>query len=93
MTHKLERVARRVAVAVVVFAGAWVVRRVARSRRRSAPPLRALTRRPGPTTPSLVAINPADALLGEPGRNQELRLEEALQETFPASDPISTGIE
>ena len=82
------------AVAVVVFAGAWVVRRVARSRRRAVAPRRALTRRPrAQLTPSLVAINPADSPMGEPGRNQELRLDEALQETFPASDPISTGIE
>lgn len=93
MTHKLERVARRMAVAVVIFAGAWVVRRVARNRRRPVAPRRALSRRPGPVTPSLVATNPADSPLGEPGRNQELRLDEALQETFPASDPISTGIE
>jgi hypothetical protein len=93
MTQKLEQVARKVAVVVVIFAGAWVVRRVARSRRRSASPLKALTRRRGPVTQSLVAINPADSPMGEPGRNQELRLEEALQETFPASDPISTGIE
>ena len=93
MTHKLDKVARRVAVAVVIFAGAWVVRRVARNRRRPTTPLRALSRRPGPATPSLVTINAADAPLGVPGRNQELRLEEALQETFPASDPISTGIE
>jgi hypothetical protein len=93
MTHKLERVARRMAVAVVVFAGAWVMRRVARNRRRLGAPRRALSRRPGPVTPSLVALNPADSPLGEPGHNQELRLEEALQETFPASDPISTGID
>jgi hypothetical protein len=81
------------AVAVVIFAGAWVVRRVARNRRRSVAPLRALTRRPGPVTASLGTINPADSPLGVPGRNEELRLDEALQETFPASDPISTGIE
>jgi hypothetical protein len=93
MSHRLETVARRMAVAVVVFAGAWVVRRVARSRRRPVAPLRALSRRRGAATPSLVAINPADSPMGEPGRNQELRLDEALQETFPASDPISTGIE
>ena len=93
MTRKLERVARGMAVAVVIFAGAWVVRRVARNRRRPVAPRRALSRRPGPVTPSLVAINPADSPLGEPGRNQDLRLHEALQETFPASDPISTGID
>ena len=93
MTRKLERVARGMAVAVVIFVGAWVVRRVARNRRRPVAPRRALSRRPGPVTPSLVAINPADSPLGEPGRNQDLRLDEALQETFPASDPISTGID
>ena len=93
MTQKLEQVARKVAVVVVIFAGAWVVRGLARSRRRSAGPHRALTRRPGPVTQSLVDIHPADSPMGVPGRNQELRLEEALQETFPASDPISTAIE
>lgn len=35
------------------------------------------------------ALTPADAPIGPPGRNAEDRLDEALQETFPASDPIS----
>lgn len=39
------------------------------------------------------ALTPADAPIGPPGRNAEDRLDEALQETFPASDPISTRIE
>jgi hypothetical protein len=46
-----------------------------------------------PITQSQVPINPADAHLGEPGRNTEQRLDEAVQETFPASDPISLKIE
>ena len=35
--------------------------------------------------------NPHD--LGEPGRNTEARLDEAIAESFPASDPISIRIE
>jgi hypothetical protein len=49
--------------------------------------------RPGPVTQAIVPLNPADLDLGMPGRNAERRLEEALQETFPASDPIATHIE
>jgi len=48
---------------------------------------------PGPTTPSQVTAQPADTPLGQPGRNQEDRLDEALQETMPTSDPISVRIE
>ena len=93
MTKKLDKVARRVALAAAIVAGAWVVRRAARSRRRPTGARRALSLRPGPVTQSLVTVNPADTPLGEPGRNQEQRLDEALQETFPGSDPISTRIE
>jgi hypothetical protein len=49
--------------------------------------------RPGPVTQAVVSVNPGDLDLGVPGRNAELRLDEALQETFPASDPIATHIE
>ncbi len=47
----------------------------------------------GPVTQAVVPVSPADSDLGEPGRNTEQRLDEALQETFPASDPISVHIE
>jgi hypothetical protein len=40
-----------------------------------------------------VPVQPADLDLGEPGRNTEQRLDEALEETFPGSDPISVHIE
>jgi hypothetical protein len=50
------------------------------------------TTRP-PITQPTVPANPADADLGEPGRNTEQRLDEALMETFPTSDPIATRIE
>ena len=46
----------------------------------------------GPTTPSIPTLQPADANLGEPGDNEEERLDEALQETMPTSDPISIKI-
>ena len=52
----------------------------------------ALVRR-GPVTPATVQVNPADAHLGEPGRNDDERLDEAIQESFPTSDPISVRIE
>jgi hypothetical protein len=44
-------------------------------------------------TQSLVPVQPADDDLGVAGRNQEQRLDEALEETFPSSDPISLRIE
>jgi hypothetical protein len=47
----------------------------------------------GPITQALVPIQPADLDLGVPGANLDRRLDEALLETFPASDPISTHIE
>lgn len=45
-----------------------------------------------PTTPSTGRVHAADAMIGEPGRNEEDRLDEALQETMPTSDPISIKI-
>jgi hypothetical protein len=53
----------------------------------------ATDRQRGPTTPSLVPVSPADAPLGVPGHNLERRLDEALKETFPASDPVAICIE
>lgn len=51
-------------------------------------------RRPHPpVTQAVVPVSPADTPIGPPGENQEDRLDEAIQETFPASDPISTRIE
>jgi hypothetical protein len=91
--HAPHRSAALVLAAAALLAGAWIARRLLRGRARSLP-RRALSRRaPGPTTQSLVAVTPADAPLGEPGHNQEQRLDEALQETFPGSDPIATHIE
>jgi hypothetical protein len=40
-----------------------------------------------------VPVNPADTPIGPPGENAEDRLDEAIQETFPASDPVSTRID
>ena len=48
---------------------------------------------PGQPPPPNVRPQPADTPLGQPGRNQEDRLDEALQETMPTSDPISVRIE
>ena len=59
------------------------------SRRRRLGPLP----RPGPVTQSLITMSPADTPIGPPGANLEQRLDEAIHETFPASDPISLHIE
>jgi hypothetical protein len=76
----------RIAVLLALAAaGALAACLFLRSRRPGAAPARALSRR--------VPVTPADAPLGEPGRNQDLRLDEALKETFPASDPVSIHIE
>ena len=41
----------------------------------------------------MVTVSAADTPIGPPGDNLEDRLDEAIQETFPASDPIATCIE
>lgn len=46
-----------------------------------------------PVTPSQMRKQPADAPIGRPGDNVEDRLDEALEETMPGSDPISVRIE
>jgi hypothetical protein len=40
---------------------------------------------------ALPGPNPHD--LGEPGQNTEKRLDSAIEESFPASDPVSIRIE
>jgi hypothetical protein len=68
---------------------------IERRRHRNSPSL-PVTRDPaerGPVTQATVAVNPADAHLGEAGRNEEERLDEALQESFPTSDPVSVRVE
>jgi len=47
----------------------------------------------GPVTQAIVPVNPAATPIGPPGRNLEQRLDEAVEETFPASDPIAVHIE
>jgi hypothetical protein len=47
---------------------------------------------PGPTTPSTSKRHAAEADMGTPGRNEEERLDEALQESFPTSDPVSIQV-
>jgi hypothetical protein len=60
-----------------------------RRRRRHA----AAIRDRAPVTQATVPTQPADAPIGAPGRNEEDRLDEAIQESFPASDPVSIHIE
>jgi hypothetical protein len=50
-------------------------------------------RSPAPITQAIVSHSPADMPLGEPGDNESERLDEAIHETFPASDPVSVRIE
>ena len=75
-----------VVLAAVLALGAlayWLHRRRGRPRRRDR----------GPVTQALVLVQPADMDLGVPGRNTEQRLDEAIHETFPASDPVAISIE
>jgi hypothetical protein len=46
-----------------------------------------------PVTQAVVPVSPADTPIGPPGENAESRLDEAIHETFPASDPISIQID
>lgn len=48
---------------------------------------------PPPVTPSTTPVTPADVAIGPPGDNEEDRLDEAMLESFPASDPVSIHIE
>ena len=64
----------------------WAVMRKLRQRRLENPPVETEITGAHP-------IQPADTDLGEPGRNTEARLDEALQESFPSSDPVSIRIE
>jgi hypothetical protein len=76
----------RVVLAAVPALGAlayWLHRRRGHHRRRDR----------GPVTQALVLVQPADMDLGVPGRNTEQRLDEAIHETFPASDPVAISIE
>jgi hypothetical protein len=47
----------------------------------------------GPVTQATATTSPADAPIGPAGANLEQRLDEALEESFPASDPVSVHIE
>ena len=46
-----------------------------------------------PVTQAVVPVSAADTPIGPPGENEDDRLDEAIQETFPASDPISISID
>lgn len=49
--------------------------------------------RVGPMTPACSVREAADRKVGRPGRNEQDRLDEALEETLPTSDPVSIRIE
>jgi hypothetical protein len=46
----------------------------------------------GPMTPATTDVHAADSPIGPAGRNEDDRLDEALQESFPTSDPVSIQI-
>lgn len=46
-----------------------------------------------PVTQAVVPVSAADTPMGPPGENEDDRLDEAIQETFPASDPVSISID
>ncbi len=69
------------AVAGVVTALVWLGKRGRRRLQRQ------------PVTPATSDRNAADAEIGPAGDNLESRLDEALEESFPASDPVSVHIE
>jgi hypothetical protein len=48
---------------------------------------------PGPTTPATNPRHAAETPIGPAGRNIEDRLDEALQESFPTSDPVSIQVD
>lgn len=49
-------------------------------------------KRPGPMTPATTDVHASEAPMGKPGHNLDDRLDEALQESFPTSDPVSIQI-
>jgi hypothetical protein len=50
-------------------------------------------RNAGPVTQALAPRAPADRLTGAPTDDSERRLDEGVEETFPASDPVAVSIE
>ena len=67
-----------------ITAAAFVTYRVVSKRMKA--------KHPGPMTPATHDAQAADAPIGQPGDNDEDRLDEALQESFPTSDPVSIQI-
>jgi hypothetical protein len=91
MNSPIARSARTAVVLLVIAGAAAILLRMLRrdeerARRRARPSH-------GPVTQAVTPVSPAAADLGTPGENTEQRLDEALLETFPGSDPISTRIE
>lgn len=74
----------------IVF-GAGLVLLIQGRRRRTR--TEAAVRDRGPVTQATATTSPADTPIGPPGHNLEDRLDEALEESFPGSDPVSIHIE
>lgn len=78
---------RRILAAGAGLVAFYLLRRLGRSGSRNRPARR------GPMTPATNPADPAASPIGPTGRNLESRLDEALEESFPASDPVSVHIE
>ena len=97
LTRRSSLRARPVRAALAAGAGAlvllFVVRGGLRLGGRAPATASGLQGGPGPVTQATVPFTPADRPLNPPGRNADQRLDEAVEESFPASDPISVHIE
>lgn len=78
---------RRILAAGAGLVAFYLLRRLGRSAPRQSPARR------GPMTPATNPKDPAASRIGPTGQNLESRLDEALEESFPASDPVSVHIE
>jgi hypothetical protein len=87
---KVVRTAALIGVGVIAFTLGVLVRR---RQRRKAVSATAQPEVRGPSPQATGSDHPADTVPGRPGKNEDERLDEAIQETFPASDPVSIKID
>jgi hypothetical protein len=78
---------RRLMFAAAAAAGIYLLRRSRKTHKQRETSPR------GPMTPATSPANAAAAPVGPVGRNLDSRLDEGLQESFPASDPVSVHVD